>query len=259
MSNIYILSLPRKVVRAAIDAGGGGFIAVEFDTLMDMEFNDINVNHIGMDFNSVVLSEVVDLTSIRIDLKSGDLINAWIEFNGLNDFMYMGFSGSMQGSTKIHKIEWWSFGSSSNAGQYTAQSISVKGANGQSLGTYDSATVGVDSDYFCAIETVVFVEYECKGKGAFRRFRVPWSKSFCYQEARSFLDKNFIDGEQWLRLYLHPSSLKVICAIYRQQTSEEQMSKGDGSQEGEQPHAMLIPMEYFFMGRGLYRPAQGAL
>ncbi|KAL2327078.1 hypothetical protein Fmac_020505 [Flemingia macrophylla] len=49
-------------------------------------------------------------------------------------------------------------------------------------------------------KTVVFAEYEYKGKGAFRRFRVPWSKSFCYREARSFLDKNFIDGEQWLRL-----------------------------------------------------------
>lgn len=24
----------------------------------------------------------------------------------------------------------------------------------------------------------------------------------------------------------------------------------------EQPHAMLIPMEYFFMGYGLYRPCQ---
>ncbi|KAL2338050.1 hypothetical protein Fmac_012496 [Flemingia macrophylla] len=28
----------------------------------------------------------------------------------------------------------------------------AEGANGQSLGTYDSATVGVDSDYFCATE-----------------------------------------------------------------------------------------------------------
>ncbi|KAL2317301.1 hypothetical protein Fmac_031177 [Flemingia macrophylla] len=127
---------------AADGGGGGGFIAVEFDTLMDVEFNDINGNHVGVDLNSVVSSEVGDLTSIGIDLKSGDLINAWIEFDGsseglsvwvsysnlkpkdpvlsmnldadkyLNDFMYVGFSGSTQGSTEIHRIEWWSFGSS---------------------------------------------------------------------------------------------------------------------------------------------------
>nr|KYP48343.1 Lectin-domain containing receptor kinase A4.2 [Cajanus cajan] len=122
--------------------GGGAFLAVEFDTLMDVEFNDINGNHVGVDLNSVVSSEVGDLASIGIDLKSGDLINAWIEFDGsskglsvwvsysnlkpkdpfltmnldvdkyLNDFMYVGFSGSTQGSTEVHRIEWWSFGSS---------------------------------------------------------------------------------------------------------------------------------------------------
>ncbi|XP_027333569.1 pectinesterase QRT1-like [Abrus precatorius] len=49
-------------------------------------------------------------------------------------------------------------------------------------------------------KTAVFGEYQCKGRGADRRHRVPWSKSFSYQEARPFLDKSFIDGDQWLRL-----------------------------------------------------------
>ncbi|BAT81298.1 hypothetical protein LR48_Vigan07g078600 [Vigna angularis] len=131
-----------SAVAAAADGGGGEFIAVEFDTLMDVEFKDINGNHVGVDLNSVVSSEVGDLESVGIDLKSGDLINAWIEFDGsskglsvwvsysnlkpkdpvlstsldvdkyLSDFMYVGFSGSTQGSTEIHRIEWWSFGSS---------------------------------------------------------------------------------------------------------------------------------------------------
>ncbi|XP_061347089.1 L-type lectin-domain containing receptor kinase VIII.1-like [Gastrolobium bilobum] len=122
--------------------GGGGFIAVEFDTLMDVEFKDINGNHVGVDLNSMVSSQVGDLDSIGIDLKSGDLVNAWIEFNGsnkglnvwvsysnlkpkdpilsmnldvdqyLSDFMYVGFSGSTQGSTETHSVEWWSFSSS---------------------------------------------------------------------------------------------------------------------------------------------------
>ncbi|KAG5052900.1 L-type lectin-domain containing receptor kinase VIII.1 [Glycine max] len=133
-----------------LGGGGGGFIAVEFDTLMDVEFKDINGNHVGVDLNSVVSSEVGDLANVGVDLKSGDLINAWIEFDGsskglsvwvsysnlkpkdpvltmnldvdkyLNDFMYVGFSASTQGSTEIHRIEWWSFGSSFAAAEAAA-------------------------------------------------------------------------------------------------------------------------------------------
>ncbi|KAK8666028.1 hypothetical protein V6N13_006181 [Hibiscus sabdariffa] len=119
-----------------------GFVAVEFDTLMDVEFNDINGNHVGLDLNSLVSSQVGDLGALDIDLKSGDLINSWIEYDSssgvfnisvsysnlkpkepmlsfplnldqyVNDFMYVGFSGSTQGSTEVHSIEWWSFSSS---------------------------------------------------------------------------------------------------------------------------------------------------
>ncbi|XP_027334475.1 L-type lectin-domain containing receptor kinase VIII.1-like [Abrus precatorius] len=121
---------------------GGGFLAVEFDTLMDVEFNDINGNHVGLDLNSVVSNQVSDLGTIGIDLKSGDSVSAWIEYDGnskglrvwvsysnvkpkdpilrvdldvgmyVNDFMYVGFSGSTQGSTEVHSVEWWSFNSS---------------------------------------------------------------------------------------------------------------------------------------------------
>lgn len=130
------------------DAGGylglaaDGFVAVEFDTLMDVEFKDINGNHVGVDLNSVVSNKVGDLDSIGVDLKSGDTVNAWIDYDGssndfnvwvsysnlkpkdpilsmnldmgqyLSDFMYVGFSGSTQGSTEIHRVEWWSFSSS---------------------------------------------------------------------------------------------------------------------------------------------------
>lgn len=118
-----------------------GVVAVEFDTLMDVEFKDINGNHVGLDLNSMISSQVADLEDI-VELKSGDLINAWIEFDGetqsfnvsvsysnlkpkepllsfnldlnryVSDFMFVGFSGSTQGSTEIHSIEWWSFSSS---------------------------------------------------------------------------------------------------------------------------------------------------
>ncbi|KAF3631103.1 L-type lectin-domain containing receptor kinase VIII.1 [Capsicum annuum] len=130
-----------------LDAKGTqvGTIAVEFDTLMDVEFKDINGNHVGLDLNSMTSSQVGDLDSIDVDLKSGDLINSWIEYSGsngqlnifvsytnlkpkepflsvninlseyVNDFMFVGFSGSTQGSTEIHNIVWWSFSSSFDA------------------------------------------------------------------------------------------------------------------------------------------------
>ncbi|KMS96979.1 hypothetical protein BVRB_7g179860 [Beta vulgaris subsp. vulgaris] len=119
-----------------------GFVAVEFDTLMDVEFKDINSNHVGLDLGSMVSTHVSDLDSINVDLKSGNLINAWIEYSGLtqifsvsisysnikpkipilsfdldldefvSDDMFVGFTGSTQGSTETHSIEWWSFSSS---------------------------------------------------------------------------------------------------------------------------------------------------
>lgn len=119
-----------------------GVVAVEFDTLMDVAFKDINGNHVGLDLNSMVSSEFGNLDEIDIDLKSGDQINSWVEYSGsarmlnisvsysnikpkdpilsislnlseyVNDLMFVGFSGSTQGSTEIHSIEWWSFSSS---------------------------------------------------------------------------------------------------------------------------------------------------
>ncbi|CAM8920077.1 unnamed protein product [Rhodiola kirilowii] len=126
----------------ATDGGGSEFVAVEFDTLMDLEFTDVNGNHVGIDVNSVVSTQQMDLGISGINLKSGDLINAWIDFDGttqllnvtvsysdfkpenpilshqldldrhLSDFVFVGFSGSTQGSTEIHSIEWWRFTSS---------------------------------------------------------------------------------------------------------------------------------------------------
>lgn len=118
------------------------FVGVEFDTLMDVEYEDINGNHVGVDLNSLVSSEVCDLSEVEVELKSGNLVNAWIEFDGptkilnvsvsysnlqpkqpllsmhldldkfVDDYMFVGFSGSTQGSTEIHSIQWWSFKSS---------------------------------------------------------------------------------------------------------------------------------------------------
>uniref|UniRef100_A0A8I6WYV2 Pectinesterase n=2 Tax=Hordeum vulgare subsp. vulgare TaxID=112509 RepID=A0A8I6WYV2_HORVV len=49
-------------------------------------------------------------------------------------------------------------------------------------------------------KTVMFGEYKCKGPGASSRQRVPWARALSYEEARPFLGRDYINGEQWLRL-----------------------------------------------------------
>lgn len=124
------------------DGAQNGIFAIEFDTMMDVEFKDINGNHVGLDLNSMVSAQVGNLETVGVDLKSGDLVNSWVDYSGVtrilnvyvsysnlkpkepvlsttlnlseyvNDVMFVGFSGSTQGSTEIHGIEWWSFSSS---------------------------------------------------------------------------------------------------------------------------------------------------
>ncbi|KAL2340452.1 hypothetical protein Fmac_008392 [Flemingia macrophylla] len=54
-----------------------------------------------------------------------------------------------------------------------------KGANGQALGTYNSATVGVDLDYFCATENSVIVV--ASGKGMQVTLRVNGPRAMFYR------------------------------------------------------------------------------
>ncbi|GMP52195.1 hypothetical protein CsSME_00018107 [Camellia sinensis var. sinensis] len=113
------------------------FVAVEFDTRLDSQFNDPNDNHVGLDIESLVSIMTADPKSIDIDLKSGNSITAWIDYKNdhrklnvflsysnlkpempllsveidlshyLKEFMYVGFSASTEGSTELHLIENW--------------------------------------------------------------------------------------------------------------------------------------------------------
>lgn len=115
------------------------FIAVEFDTRLDLHFNDPDDNHVGLDIDSLISIRTADLMSSKIDLKSGDLITAWIDYKNeerkllvfvsysslkpeepilhvdvdlsphFKDYMYLGFSASTEGSTELHFVENWRF------------------------------------------------------------------------------------------------------------------------------------------------------
>ncbi|XP_058099381.1 L-type lectin-domain containing receptor kinase S.4-like [Magnolia sinica] len=120
--------------------------AIEFDTVQDFEFGDINDNHIGVDINSMtsnasVTAAYYDDSGAKqtITLKSGMTIQAWIDYDGvgkvlnvtispfsqkpklpiltfpvdlspfLKDSMYVGFSASTGLLASSHYIFGWSF------------------------------------------------------------------------------------------------------------------------------------------------------
>ncbi|XP_023007739.1 probable L-type lectin-domain containing receptor kinase S.7 [Cucurbita maxima] len=115
------------------------FVAVEFDTRLDSVFNDPNDHHVGFDIESLVSIKTADPASQELNLKSGESITAWIEYKNeecrlrlflsnsslkpsealldvsvdlssyLKEVMYVGFSGSTEGSTDLYLIESWSF------------------------------------------------------------------------------------------------------------------------------------------------------
>ncbi|CAL5068485.1 unnamed protein product [Urochloa decumbens] len=122
-------------------------LAVEFDTVLDLEMNDINGNHVGVDVNSLFskVSEPAAYYSgekaVPVTLESAQPIQAWIDFDGgsgvlnvtvapvsvrdrprrplistrldlrpvFREDMYVGFSSSTGKLASAHYILAWSF------------------------------------------------------------------------------------------------------------------------------------------------------
>ncbi|XP_008777366.2 L-type lectin-domain containing receptor kinase S.4-like [Phoenix dactylifera] len=120
--------------------------AVEFDTVQDFEFGDINDNHIGIDIDSMTSNASVsaayhagDGNKIALNLKSGGTVQAWVDYDGvakvinvtvapfsskpavpilsfpvdlspiLHDRMFVGFSASTGLLASSHYLLGWSF------------------------------------------------------------------------------------------------------------------------------------------------------
>ncbi|KAK7305766.1 hypothetical protein VNO77_43677 [Canavalia gladiata] len=120
--------------------------AVEFDTVQDFEFDDINDNHVGIDLNNLASNKSVKAAFFSdgskledLNLKSGKVIQAWVDYDSsrnllevrlsptsskpsspilsyqvdlssiLEDSMYVGFSSSTGLLASSHYILGWSF------------------------------------------------------------------------------------------------------------------------------------------------------
>ncbi|KAG2723779.1 hypothetical protein I3843_02G162600 [Carya illinoinensis] len=142
-------TLPRQYLGLLNASDVGNFsnhiFAVEFDTVQDLEFGDINDNHVGIDINSLVSNKSVPAAYFdgnnslqELNLKSGQVIQAWIEYYSQNnrldvklspssvkprstllsfevdlspvlqEYMYVGFSSSTGLLSSSHFIMGWS-------------------------------------------------------------------------------------------------------------------------------------------------------
>ncbi|XP_061349737.1 L-type lectin-domain containing receptor kinase S.4-like [Gastrolobium bilobum] len=143
-------SLPSQYLGLLNSKDAGNFtnhlFAVEFDTVQDFEFEDINDNHVGIDINSLQSNASVtagyytgDSTKQDLNIKSGKPILAWVDYDCeqnlisvtlspdsskpkkpilsfhvdlspiLHDTMYVGFSASTGLLASSHYILGWSF------------------------------------------------------------------------------------------------------------------------------------------------------
>ncbi|KAG2630190.1 L-type lectin-domain containing receptor kinase S.4-like [Panicum virgatum] len=138
-------SLPSQYLglfSAAVEGNATNHVfAVEFDTVQDFEFGDINGNHVGVDLNSLVSNK--SAPADPVNLKAGDTV-AWIDYDGaarllnvsiangtgasaavkpatplisfpvdlsgvLREQMYVGFSASTGLLASSHYVRGWSF------------------------------------------------------------------------------------------------------------------------------------------------------
>ncbi|CAH2064043.1 unnamed protein product [Thlaspi arvense] len=138
----------------------GHFFAVEFDTVKDLEIDDINDNHVGIDINSIESSTstpagyfLANSTKKELFLDGGRVIQAWIDYDSfkkrldvkLSPFsdkpklsllsydvdlssvfgeeMYVGFSASTGLLASSHYILGWNFNMSGEALSLSLQSL----------------------------------------------------------------------------------------------------------------------------------------
>lgn len=123
--------------------------AVEFDTVQNLEFNDLDDNHVGINLNSLTSINsstagywTSQTTKVNLSLKSGQNMQAWIQYDNLDkqlnvtiapigypqpvkpllsvhldlstvleDYMYVGFSAATGLLSGVHRVLSWSFNS----------------------------------------------------------------------------------------------------------------------------------------------------
>lgn len=198
-------SLPSQYLGLLNANDNGNFsnhvFAVEFDTVQDFEFHDINDNHIGVDINSLISNVSVNASCFNnggsvkeeLNLKSGKTIQAWIDYdsgrNELNvtlslssvkpkfsilsyhvdlspifrDFMYIGFSSSTGLLASSHYVFGWSFKINGEAKSLDLSSLpSLPGPKKNHTSLIISVSVCAVALVVCAIVLALYLVHKIK-------------------------------------------------------------------------------------------------
>ncbi|XP_044472363.1 L-type lectin-domain containing receptor kinase S.4-like isoform X2 [Mangifera indica] len=164
--SIELSGLPSQYLGLLNRTNVGNFtnhlLAVEFDTVQDFEFGDINSNHVGIDIDINSLISNVSSTAAYLDnsstkrnlsLTSGNPILAWIDYDAsenllnvtispdyprprlpllsykvnlspiFHEFMYIGFTSATGLLSSSHYISGWSFKINGEAGALDLSSL----------------------------------------------------------------------------------------------------------------------------------------
>lgn len=183
-------------------SNGKGFnhlFAVEFDTVQDFEFEDINDNHVGIDLNSMASNFSAPVSykngklakeSQVLSLKSGENIRAWIDYDGVNhrlnvslapavsakpswpllssavnlsniivQDMYAGFSSSTGLLSSVHHVMGWSFSTNGSAKDLDVENLPSIRSHGGKIKLHRVIAIVASAAVLLAAAIVVTVIY----------------------------------------------------------------------------------------------------
>ncbi|KAA8534185.1 hypothetical protein F0562_031622 [Nyssa sinensis] len=208
--------------------------AVEFDTVQDFEFGDINDNHVGIDINSLTSNTSVNAsyfidgnpTRQDLNLKSGKTIQAWIDYDSvrrelnvtlslssvkpnssilsflvdlslyLEDFMYVGFSSSTGLLASSHYIFGWSFKINGQAQSLDLSSLpSLPGPKKNHTALIVAVSVSAAALMICAIGTALYLIRKIKNADVIEKWELEIGPHrFSYKELKK-ATRGFRDKE----------------------------------------------------------------
>ncbi|KAK4436612.1 L-type lectin-domain containing receptor kinase S.4 [Sesamum alatum] len=211
--------------------------AVEFDTVKDYNFWDINDNHIGIDINSLASNASVSASKEGINLKSGMMIQAWVDYDSTRqkldvtlslssskpsvpilsfpvdlspifmEYMYVGFSASTGLLASSHFISGWSFTMNG-----TAQSLdlsllpSIPGAKKNRVALILGTSLSAAAVLVLAIGTSLYILKKIKNRDVIESWELDIGPHrFSYKElkkaTRGFRDKELLGFGGFGRVY----------------------------------------------------------
>ncbi|XVE76487.1 hypothetical protein DITRI_Ditri12bG0177100 [Diplodiscus trichospermus] len=78
--NVDVLGNSSFGISLGLEKNKSGIVAVEFDTLKDASYGDLNENHVGIDVGSLASVRVRNLSSVNLVLNNGEKLHSWIDY-----------------------------------------------------------------------------------------------------------------------------------------------------------------------------------